>query len=347
MERKNKFGFGPIETTPEGRRERSSGPMSVAVREAAEDLQATTDAKIEARKRNAEEAREYRDAVDEGRVLVRVALDVVRTDELPRDRMDLEAVAVSDEMEELKASIRARGQKEPVELYRDGAGRLQLKKGWRRLTALRQLLGETGDAAFGTVLARVETGAAEVLDRYVDMVEENVVREDLSFAEMAQVALTAAGDPAVAEDDPDVLVNRLYGALHKMKRSYIRSFVFLLTELGEDLSHPKAVARNLGVEVARKLQRDGGAGELRAALAGAGDAEAERVVLARFLEPPKPVTPAERRAKEKYEFRVGTMKVTARKGECRIVSGVDFAALPKDRLEKAVKAFEAALEVGE
>ncbi|MGI9389111.1 MAG: ParB/RepB/Spo0J family partition protein, partial [Boseongicola sp.] len=334
MARKNKFGIDAPEVKSDAPRIRSVGPMGAAVREAAEDFQASTEAKVEARRKNAEDAREFRTAQDEGRVLANVSLTDISTDALPRDRMDLASIASSVEMEELKASIRERGQKEPVELFRDEAGALQLKKGWRRLTALRQLFAETGDDAYSKIVARIESGESGRLDRYIDMVEENVVREDLSFAEMAQVALTAAADPNVPENDPDALVNRLYASLHKMKRSYVRSFVFLLNELGDSLKFPKSVSRNIGSQVARKLQKEGGAGELRAALEQCTDALLQHTALLEFVgelkATEKPRKRTLTRASEKFEFRVGEMKVTARKGECRIVSGADFASLPKD-----------------
>ena len=240
MPSRNKFGFDPVAPSPVPPRERSVGPMGAAVREAAESLQEATEAKVEQRRRNAEDARAWRSAEAEGRVLVTLDLFAIGTEDLPRDRLDLDAVAASDEMEELKASIRVRGQREPVEVYRDAAGAFQLKKGWRRLTALRQLYAETDDPSFGSIVARVEPAVADAvpsrLARYVDMVEENVVREDLTFAEMAQVAITAASDPEVEGGDADALVGDLYGALHKMKRSYIRSFVHLLAELGPRLA---------------------------------------------------------------------------------------------------------------
>ncbi|PJI84253.1 ParB family chromosome partitioning protein [Yoonia maricola] len=346
MSGKNKFGFGPIDTpaTPKPR-DRNVGPMGAAVRDAAESLQETTEAKVEQRRQNASDAKAYRAAQQEGRVLSSVPLAEVQTTDLPRDRLDLEAVAASTEMEELKASIRERGQKEPVELYRDAAGQLQLKKGWRRFTALSQLFAETGDARFATIVARIEAGESDRLARYIDMVEENVVREDLSFAEMAQVAILAAQDEDTDEIDPDAMVLRLYGALHKVKRSYIRSFVFLLSALEDDLKWPKAVSRNLGVDVARALKSVESAAKLRAALRACTTEDEQTAVLSAFLEakpesvaPPKPVE-----RKEKREFHVGDMKVTARKGECRIVAEDDFASLPKAQLEHAVEAFQRAL----
>ena len=349
MSSKNKFGLVPLETKSlPPRRECSPGPMRAAVRGTAESPAETTEAKVELRRRNAEDARTFRQAMDEGRVLVHLPLTDVATDDLPRDRLELEAVAQSDEMEELKASIRERGQKEPIEVYVGADGRYQLKKGWRRLTALRQLHGETGDTAFATVIVRVEAGQGNRISRYIDMVEENVVREDLSFAEMAQVAITAAQDAGIDETDPAELVNRLYGALHKVKRSYIRNFVFLLTALGEDLKWPREVARNLGVDVARSLNSVGQAEALREKLRGCRTAEEQNAVLAASLsakpdagrEEPKPAP------RQMSEFFVGKTRVTARKGECRLVSDRDFANLPKAQLEEAVKAFEAALQGG-
>lgn len=347
MAGKNKFGFEPIAPTPAQRpRDRSPGPMGAAVRDAAESLTEATEAKVEQRRRNAEDAKAFRAAKEDGRVLVTLPLSEIATDDLPRDRIELEAVARSDEMEELKSSIRARGQKEAVEVYADAAGRYQLKKGWRRLTALRQLVEETGDARFGTVLARVETGQPDRLERYVDMVEENVVREDLTFAEMAQVAITAAADPDVDGQGAEALVNRLYGALHKMKRSYIRSFVSLLEALGDDLRFPKAVSRNLGVEVVRAMKAGQGVEELRVRLRGVTTPEEQEHILQTFASSQAAQKPEARKAgkKEKFEFRVGASKVTARRGECRIVSKKDFTSVPRDRLERAILAFEAALD---
>jgi ParB family chromosome partitioning protein len=178
------------------------------------------------------------------------------------------------------------------------------------------------------------------------MVEENVVREDLSFAEMAQVAITAAEDEAVEESSAEALVGTLYSALHKMKKSYIRSFVQLLGALGEDLKFPKDVARNLGVDVARALK--GGQGDiaqLRARLAVVADAEAQNEVLKDFISAaPTPAKGAAKPAKQKFEFHVGQTKITAREGECRILSKANYAAIPQAQLEAAIKAFEQALK---
>ena len=349
---RNKFGFEPMDPqSPAPKRDRSVGPMGAAVRDAASSLQDATEAKVEQRRRNAEDAKSFRAAQEDGRLLEAVPVDAIHTDDLPRDRLELDAVEASDDMEELKTSIRARGQREPIEIYRDGQGVLQLKKGWRRLTALRQLHAETGDEQFANVIARIEVRAESRLDRYVDMVEENVVRENLTFAEMAQVAVLAAQDSDVDEGDPDAMVSRLYASLHKMKRSYIRSFVFLLIQLGDSLKWPKAVSRNLGVDVSRSIRSVDGLEALKQRLETCDTSDAQNETLARFVSEASEKSGAGRakpkpQPKEKREFHVGKMKITARKGECRIVAGVDFASLPKGQLERAIEAFEEALEQG-
>ena len=345
MNNKNKFGFAPVDPTPEKpARQRSVGPMGAAVRDAADSLQVSTAEKVEQRRRNVEDAQLFRTAQEEGRVLVLIPLQEIATDDLPRDRLDLEGVAVSEEMEELKTSIRDRGQKEPVEVYKDAEGHFQLKKGWRRFTALSQLFHETGEAGFSTIIARVEAGGADRITRYVDMVEENVVRQDLTFAEMAAVAIEAAKDGDVDEIDPAELVNRLYAALHKTKRSYIRNFVFLLSVLGDSLKWPKEVPRNLGVDVARAMSNPEAVEGLKADLMSCTTSDAQTRALKGFVSGTSRAQPGAKTPKQKFEFFVGDAKVTARDGECRLVSEVDFASLPKENLEAAVRAFYA--EIG-
>lgn len=349
MTSKNKFGFAPVEDVPERKRtQRSPGPMGAAVRDVAENLADTTEAKVAQRRQNSEDAKAFRAAQEEGRVLVRLPVGNIATDDLPRDRLELEAVASSDEMEELKASIRARGQKEPIEVYIGQDGRYQLKKGWRRLNALRQLHEATADPGFAEIIARVEQGEEDRVSRYIDMVEENVVREDLTFAEMAQVAISAAQDERVGEPDPEAMVSRLYASLHKTKRSYIRSFVFLLNALGDDLRFPKTVARNLGVDVARAIRSEAQVVPLRSALAACQTPDAQLRILTEFLSEAKQVSqaePVEQAPRQKFEFFVGKTKVTAREGELRLVCERDFANTPKHLLEAAVAAFEEALTV--
>ena len=346
MTSKNKFGFEPLETKDVAPpRRRSPGPMGMAVREAAESLQESTEVKVEQRRQNALDAKEYRAAQSEGRVLATLPIDSILSDDLPRDRLDLAAVAASDEMDELVTSIRNRGQREPIEVYRDAAGNYQLKKGWRRLTALRKLFADTGDAGFANVVARVADESNDRLALYIDMVEENIIREDLTFAELAQLAITAANDESFEENDAEAMVGRLFGSLHKMKRSYIRSFVYLLQELREELKWPKDVSRNLGVDVARKLKASLDRSDLFDGLSGCETSEEQSKILKSFVEDEvKVAAKSAKLPREKFEFHVGATKVTARSGECRIVDKRDYTQLPKGRLEEAILAFKRALD---
>jgi ParB family chromosome partitioning protein len=343
MSKGNRFGIGPVDLPIEpSARRREPGPMSVAVRESAASAQEASDALVENRRQNAVEAREYRAAREAGRVILSLGLEQVSTEALPRDRMDLADVAASEAMEELKASIRERGQREPIEVFATASG-WELKAGWRRLTALRQLREETGDPRFDQVLARVTSGGEDRAGLYLDMVEENVIRQDLSFAEMAHIAIELARDPAAGVASVEDAVGRLYRALHKVKRSYIRSFVSLLEKV--ELPFPRTVSRDLGVDVARRLGAASVAevAALRTRLARVTREEEQGDVLRAFLKPV--VEKADKGPDQKFEFRVGEAKVTARNGEIRIKAAMDFTGVDRSDLDRAVAAFLAALKL--
>lgn len=117
----------------------------------------------------------------------RLLLDSLDADYLVRDRIALD----DDELQTLITSLRKRSQQTPVEVVAIPDGRYGLISGWRRLTALRHLHSETGDAGFGTVLAliRQPEGAS---DAYLAMVEENDTLVGLSYYERARIAAHAA-----------------------------------------------------------------------------------------------------------------------------------------------------------
>lgn len=352
MAKGNKFGIAPVEVPQtSSKRTKEVGPMGAAVREAASHLVSSREALVEQRRLNAAEAKELRSAREGGRLLERISIAQIQASDLPRDRLQLDDVSASSEMEELKASIRARGQKDPIVVYSDARGGFQLINGWRRLSALRQLFDETGDDQFSFAVAKVVSGNGDRIEQYIDMVEENILREDLTFAEMAQVVLDAVRDPATGSDDPDVLVGRLYSAFHRTKKSYVRTFVALLTALDTDLKWPKAVPRNLGLDVARRLKEDVDlTSHLRERLSHARNADEQNSVLSAFSIAPPSGDVSKKRAsasgREKLEFHSGDTKVTARNGECRIKSKVDFISLERSTLERAIAAFNAVISKG-
>ena len=101
------------------------------------------------------------------------------------------------------------------------------------------------------------------------MVDENLVRRDISFAEMATLAMRYAEDPGTGAEDVAGAVDVLFASAGRQKRSYIRHFATLLDALGDVLTHPEAISRNMGLEVVRRLGADDGfEARLRASLDG-------------------------------------------------------------------------------
>ena len=271
-------------------------------------------------------------------------IEEICTDDLPRDRLDLAAEAGSAEMQALKVSLDQRGQCSPITVCRDSQDRYQLISGWRRLTALRQLAQEQGTCE-PTITAHLTGRGARRIDLYIDMVESNLLHQNLSFTELAQLALTASADPALQELGLGQILSELYGAQPKMKRSYIRSFVYLLQTLGESLRFPKKVSRNQGVAVARRLAAaPETADDMCRNLKLCDNETLQAAVLAQYLTSFRardtPPPPPER------QMRIGKTKITGRRGECVIRADFDFASIETAVLSRAVRAFEQILQRG-
>ena len=254
----------------------------------------------------------------DGRLAQALPLEAITAEHLVRDRIGVD----EGEMAALMASIRAHGQRTPIEVVEAGAGRYGLISGWRRLAALRALHAETGD--FPTILAVIRT-PADAGAAYVAMVEENEIRVGLSYYERARIAALAAGRKAF----PDVhaAVEALYASGSKAKRSKIRSFLAIHETLGDLLRFPAALPERLGLTVAGALKAGKGAA-LRAALATpAESAEAEMAALQAALASPKAPPP------EKERLGAGLEMV--RKGESLTLKGPAVT----DELVAKVRAF--------
>lgn len=216
-----------------------------------------------------------------GRMVIELPLQAVVEDYLIRDRIAFDR----EEMEGLKASLLARGQQVPVEVAELGGGRWGLISGARRLTALRELQVQTGEARFGTVLAlvrRPEAGA----DPYVAMVEENEVRVGLSFYERARIVMRAV-EAGVYPSEKKALQD-LFAAASFAKRSKVKSFIPVVAALDGALRFPARIPERLGLRLAKALETEPGFGPRAvAALAAAraDSAEAEMRVLAGLLRP--------------------------------------------------------------
>ncbi|QDL94590.1 chromosome partitioning protein ParB (plasmid) [Paroceanicella profunda] len=275
-----------------------AAPIAQVAAEAAREMQPGTAADRERRARVEADASAWRGAMDSGRVLLDLPLDAVRADHITRDRVMVD----HEEMEELKASLRAAGQRHPIEvvaLGRGSAGEVPvygLVSGWRRLTALHALRSETGDARFGTVRA-ILCAAEDAGAAYTAMVVENEVRAQLTPYERGRIAVVAAGQGAFAS--PEAAVDTIFAAASKAKRSKIRSFALVHEELGDLLAHPAGLSEKAGLHLAQAL-RQGFAAKLRTVLAEAhesgrtGSAEAEWQVLeaAMAAQAPEPQRPA-------------------------------------------------------
>ncbi|MBE0414337.1 ParB N-terminal domain-containing protein [Yoonia sp.] len=220
-------------------------------------------------------------ARNEGRFVVRLPLDAVDAAHLVRDRITMDA----DDQQSLIDSLRARGQQTPIEVVDLGGGHYGLISGWRRLTALRQLADETGDARFTQVQALVrQPGSAAAA--YLAMVEENEIRANLSFYERARIAVQAVRQGV--HDDAGAAVAALFAAARAPKRSKILSFVTLVEALDTHLQFPGGIPEKLGLSLVTELRADPGfRRSLTEALRKAAPTtpDAERRVLEHCLKP--------------------------------------------------------------
>jgi len=208
-------------------------------------------------------------AREEGRLIQTLDVAQIEDGYLVRDRL----VAEDEELQALVASIRTRGQQTPIEVVALPEGRFGLISGWRRLTALRHLAAETGEAQYSRVkalLRRPETAS----DAYVAMVEENEIRVGLSYYERARVAAKAV-EQGVYDTEKAALLS-LYASASRPKRSKIRSFLRLYHAADAELRFPAAIGERLGLAVSKFLDDDPqGPAKLKKALTRAPASEAE------------------------------------------------------------------------
>lgn len=247
--------------------------------------------------RDSVDASAWRQAQDEGRVILELPLDAIDPIHMMRDRM----VVIAEDLAELKASIRAHGQRLPIEVTElEEPGRYGLISGWRRLTVMQELASEDG-AGFATIKALVRP-AAEAGALYTAMVEENELRAQITPYERGRIAAMAA--ELGIFPDSETAINTLFAAASKAKRSKIRSFAYLHEELGDVLQHPTELSEKNGLRLAHAL-REGYAGQLRHALVftGAGGAEREWALVEPILLAAEAQDrPAERGGRPKRQF---------------------------------------------
>lgn len=347
----------PVEDVPEapdfpaGKVEPRRGPMAAAITETAASSRDRAEIEARIRAENDALAQEHVRLKRAGLITDLIPLDSIDTQKLIRDRRP-----VADfELAELVASIREIGLSNPIRVEPAGEGRYELIQGFRRLSAYRQLLEETGDAeTWGRIPAGIAARGDALDALYRRMVDENLVRKDISFAEMAQLAVHYAMDPLTAETDADKAVALLFKSAGYQKRSYIRNFIPLVERLGEVLMYPQEIPRALGLALAQRLTEIPGMAaaikselkdwdtrsitdELAVLRRYAGqEGDAPAVAPARGTAAPLPAG----KAKTTFQLRrpQGSAKCTAANGRLEIRLPRDFSAIDRRRLEAAVAA---------
>ena len=337
------------ETFPAGKVSPRRGPMASAIAETAESLAERREIEAEIRAENDALAHEHVRLKRLGLIVDLVPLEAIRTSKLVRDRIK----TLDPDLAELKASIAEIGLSNPIRIEAAGEGIYELVQGSRRLQAYRELLEETGDPErYGRIPAGILMPGETTEDLYRRMIDENMVRKDISFAEMALTAIGYAGDPGTSERDPDKAVALLFKSASYQKRSYIRSFVRLMERFETVLIYPQEIPRSLGLQLLARMEEDDTVfrrivAELKGwenrsitdeldvlrRFAGAGAGEGEGASAPKKA--PKP-----RKARTTFDIPRpgGAAKCTASAGRLEIRLARDFSELDRRQLEAAVNA---------
>ncbi|PZX38299.1 ParB family chromosome partitioning protein [Roseinatronobacter thiooxidans] len=327
-------------------------PMAAAISENAEALRDRAAAEARIRDENDALAHEFVRLKKLGVVVDLIALDDIHAQALNRDR----ATGRDEELDELKDSIREIGLSNPIRVVaRDGG--YDLVQGYRRLTAYRELLAETGNAeAWGRIPAGMVAPGESLEALYRRMVDENMVRRDISFAEMAELARAYAQDPETPAPTLDAAIASLYASANRQKRIYIRNFARMLDGLGASLQHAPAIPRALGLQVWKRMDREP---ETLPRLLGQLNAEPTRsedreMTLLRDYAGKQPEeeqgakTPAPRKPGARTTLRVAhgaeMAQFSASDGRVELRLPRDFTTIDRARLERAVTAFLAVLD---
>ncbi|MEX3314207.1 ParB/RepB/Spo0J family partition protein [Sulfitobacter sp. PS-8MA] len=321
------------------------GPMASAIAETADATRERAEAEAAIRAENDALAHEHVRLKKLGLITDLIQTSEVKTSKLTRDR----SATVDPEIAELKDSIKAVGLSNPIRVEKTEDG-YELIQGFRRLSAFQQLAEETGDPRYTRIPAAMVPRGEPLVGLYRKMVDENLIRKDLSFGEMAQLALSYAKDENIPVGDA---VSTLYASALKQKRTYIRQFARVLEALEGAMRHPEAMPRALGLEVYKLIDgQPERAGEIAAALRALPerDAETELKLLREALTPAKRTPARSSKSVSKTSLRMGRpegeARVTASDGKVELRLERDFSAVPRARLQKGIEAFLATLDEG-
>jgi ParB family chromosome partitioning protein len=186
------------------------GPMAKAIQEAGESAAPYRDVSIKAEKTALEMALELKRLRKANLDLRQLPLDDIDESYLKRDREELDREALDD----LKRSIAAKGLSSPIRVDALSDGHFGLNQGLRRLIVFRELRSETGDEKYATIPAFVDE-EDERESAYRRMVDENLIRENVTYGEMGLLAIAYAEESGCT---PEEAVPRLFASAAKAKR---------------------------------------------------------------------------------------------------------------------------------
>lgn len=320
------------------------GPMASAISEAADASSERAKAEANIRAENDALAHEHVRLKKLGLITDLLPTDEIKISKLTRDRAETR----DPELEDLKTSILAVGLSNPIRVEQTDDG-YELIQGFRRLSAFQEIAAETGDKRYLKIPAALVPRGEPLVDLYRKMVDENLVRKDISFGEMAQLALSYASDTG---GDVADAVGELYASARKQKRTYIRNFARLLELTEGAISHVDQIPRALGLDLYKLLdQEPERAGGLIAALRQKTEnsAEEELAALRKFLV--SVVAKPEQAAKKttaKTSLRLtrpeGDAKVVAVDGRIELRLDRDFSGLSKAQLQRGIELLLDALD---
>lgn len=357
--RKRSFEFDlpdeePSITPPqpkEKKRQQRRGPMATAVAETALSTRERAEIEQKVRDENDTLAHEFVRLKQLGLIVDLVPTVAIASDKLVRDRAAVE----DSELDELKASIREIGLSNPIRIEEGDDDSFELVQGFRRLVAYRQLHSEHPTDGYDRIPAGIIPKGAALEENYRRMVDENLIRKDISFAEMGELARAFTADPNTICKDVDDAVAILFKSAGYQKRTYIRSFARLLDIIGTHLRFSHALSRNLGLAVLKSLEEHPESKSvLISSLNRCSSEKDELEILKDFVdgvgEGKTPQQPKERRTslkKAKTTFRIETagkeFKCIAGTQRIEMSGDTDFSAYEREKLERAVQAFFAAL----
>lgn len=256
-----------------------AAPIAQVAADAAAAYQPGTAEERATQARDEADATAFRDASDQGRVILEIPITDIELVSIPRDRTTLD----KDALDELEHSISIHGQRLPIEVYSqpNSAQPYGLISGYRRLLAQQNLHNRTGMPAHATIKA-ILRDPDQMGGAFVAMVEENEIRQDLSHYERGRIAVIAAQQGAF--HNTEEAVNQMFASASKAKRSKIRSFAMIFEELGDMLNFPESLREKDGLRLASAL-RNGAENRLREVLgSGQGvDTKAEWALIEAVL----------------------------------------------------------------